>query len=186
MRGEIATSEAYAVEALTVGSSATSSTRCRWSAELDLFVHDGVDKFRRDGNWAIAHGVVIDTWELLGEHNPHLAIAYDVLLPYAHRFISVGWAADAYGTVERLLGVLAGLLEHWNDAEVHFRAGFEHDRRTVGVRQLARGHLQLARMYERRGATADDSKAAEVARAGLDLAAGVDLQVLRQRLSPYV
>ncbi|MEY2426153.1 MAG: eukaryotic-like serine/threonine-protein kinase, partial [Actinomycetota bacterium] len=155
-------------------------------AELDLFIHDGVDNFRRDGNWPIALGLVVDTWELLGDHNAQLEIAYDVLAPFAHRFISVGWAADAYGSVKRLLGVLAGLLERWDDAEAHFRAGFDDDRRTDGIRALVRGHVQLANMYRRRGASGDDALAAEVAREGLIAAEGTDLPVLVERLTKFV
>jgi tetratricopeptide (TPR) repeat protein len=153
--------------------------------ELDQFIHDGVDNFRRDGNWAIAQALVVDTWELLGDHNAQLEIAYGVLRPFAHRFISVGWAADAYGSVERCLGVLAGLLERWDDAEAHFRNGFEADRRSDGVRGVARGHLQLARMYQRRGAAGDELKAAEVAGAGLAAAENTELTVLVQRLAAF-
>jgi tetratricopeptide (TPR) repeat protein len=156
------------------------------ASELDVFIHDGVDNFRRDGNWAIAQALVVDTWELLGDHNAQTPIAYEVLKPFAHRFISVGWAADAYGSVERLLGVLAGLLERWDEAEAHFLAGFEADGRTGGIRGLVRGHLQLARMYQRRGADGDADKAGEVARAGLEAAAGIDLPVLTQGLALFI
>ncbi len=156
------------------------------ATELDLFIHHGVDNFRRDGNWAIGLAVTIDAWELLGDHNAQLQIAYDVLSPFGHRWVTVGWAADAYGSVQRLLGVLAGLLEQWDKAEAHFRAGFEADRRTDGIRQLVRGHVQLANMYRRRGASGDDAKATEVARSGLAAAAGTELPVLTERLNAFL
>ena len=73
---------------------------------------------------------------------------YDLLAPYADRYVQVIFAAN-WGSVQRVLGMLAGVLERHDDAEGHFRAGARgqrahrrgaHDGRdAVRVRRAAAG-----------------------------------------------
>jgi hypothetical protein len=147
--------------------------------ELRVVLEQGVENFRRDGNWAIAMGILTDTWDSLDDDDPQQRVAYELLLPFRHRFVAIGWAADAYGSVERLLGILAGRLGMWDEMADHFRAGIEADTRGGGLRMAARAHWQWAKALQRRG---DVDGARETARRGLVLAEQMELPLLTQRL----
>jgi hypothetical protein len=147
--------------------------------ELRVVLKDGVENVRGDGNWAIALGILADTWDSLDDDDPQQRVAYELLLPFRHRFVAIGWAADAYGSVERLLGVFAGRLGMWDAMADHFRAGIEADTRTGGLRMASRAHWQWAKALLRRG---DTEGARETARRGLALAEQMELPLLTERL----
>ena len=53
---------------------------------------------------------------------------YDVMSPYTGLNV-IAVPEVLFGSVDRVLGVLAGMLGRWEDAEGHFTAALEMDRR---------------------------------------------------------
>ncbi len=127
--------------------------------ELEVVLGPGVENFPADGNWGISLALLADVWDQLGEPDPRQQDAYDLLLPFQHRFVTVGWAADAFGSVHRPLGVLAALLGRHDAADAHFTAAIAADLAIDGVRAALRGKWQLAKMLLRRDGPGDRARA---------------------------
>jgi tetratricopeptide (TPR) repeat protein len=88
------------------------------------------------------------------EDADHAAWFYSQLEPYQERIMHVSWRI-ALGAADRLLGVLAGVLSRYHQAERHFEVALDiHER--IGARPLtARTQLDYARMLRKRGAERD-------------------------------
>ncbi|MHB8466066.1 MAG: ATP-binding protein [Acidimicrobiales bacterium] len=151
-------------------------------AELRPVAEVGVANIRRDGNWPIGISLLADVWDALGEPDPEASVAYELFLPFAHRFVNVGNAADSYGSVHRTLGVFATLVERYDAAERHFLAGIDADARTDGQRCVVRGQWQYAKMLVRRGAAGDRERADGIAEDGLATAERLGLTAAAERL----
>lgn len=81
-------------------------------------------------------------------HRDAGATLYRLLMPYAGRFSVSGIGAACFGSTERPLGRLAHLLEHFDDADRHFRQALAAHRRagaTLLIAHTLRDHAALLR-----------------------------------------
>jgi ATP/maltotriose-dependent transcriptional regulator MalT len=86
---------------------------------------------------------------------------YELLAPYAGRNVVVGRAASCNGSASRLLGILAGVLGEWEEAERRFFEAREMHVRMGARPWLARTELAWAEMLLARGETGDEAAARE-------------------------
>ena len=109
---------------------------------------DGLRAVPRDWFWFFTTVLLAETACALRDRE-RAAQLYDLLAPYADRYVQVIFAAN-WGSVQRVLGMLAGVLERHDDAEGHFRAALEANARIGAVlmtaeTQCAYGAMLLAR-----------------------------------------
>lgn len=121
-------------------------------------------------------------------HAPRLA---ELLQPYAGRCIVFGAHTASLGAADRLLGLLAGALQQWDEAQRHFEAALDFDVRSGGRPWLPRTRCDFARMLLQRGAAGDHERAQSLLDAALDEAQALGLAsvaaqaaALRQPLLP--
>jgi hypothetical protein len=86
---------------------------------------------------------------------------YELLLPYAHCNL-LNWVEVCAGSTSRYLGLLATTMSRWSDAEHHYEAAIEMDRRTGGWPWLAHSQDDYAHMLLARGRRGDRERALEL------------------------
>ena len=80
-----------------------------------------------DEEWTFGMSLLAEGSALLGDAGSARKL-YDVLSPYSGLNV-IAVPEVLFGSVDRVLGVLAGMLGRWEDAEGHFTAALEMDRR---------------------------------------------------------
>jgi hypothetical protein len=86
---------------------------------------------------------------------------YDVLAPHGGRNVLVGRAATCNGSASRLLGILAGVLGEWEEAERRFFEAREMHVRMGAKPWLARTELAWGEMLLARGGAGDEEAGRE-------------------------
>jgi DNA-binding SARP family transcriptional activator/tetratricopeptide (TPR) repeat protein len=110
--------------------------------------------------WFFGAGLLAEVCAALGDRR-RAAILYDLLLPYAD-CNQLNYAEICCGSTFRYLGLLATTMSRWQDAERHFQAAIEMDRRTGGRPWLAHSQADYARMLTARGEPGDGEKARDL------------------------
>jgi len=87
---------------------------------------------------------------------------YDLLLPYRDIAVTVPIVTLCCGSAARYLGMLAGVLEHWDAAEEHFETALAMDERMKALPWLAHTQHQFARALITRARRADFARAKEL------------------------
>jgi tetratricopeptide (TPR) repeat protein len=131
-------------------------------AAFERLAANDFSDFPRDAFWLIALTLLAEVCAVLDDA-PHAAKLHELLLPYAERHVVVGRAAAAYyGSVQRLLGLLATTLGRWDEAESHFYSALlKHAQ--VGARPwLAHTQYAYAALLLQRGKGGDRQKAGEL------------------------
>ena len=105
---------------------------------------------------------------------------YDLLEPYAERFVQVIFAVN-WGSAQRQLAMLAGVLERFDAAEEHFRAALAANERIGAVLMTAETQCAYGTLLLRRGAAGDRDQAKSLAAAVEQVAAPRALAGLRGR-----
>jgi len=105
---------------------------------------------------------------------------YDLLAPYAERFVQVIFAAN-WGSVQRQLGMLAAVGERFDVAEEHFRAALAANGRIGAVLMTAETEVGYGALLARRGGPGDRARAAALAGHVELIAAPRGLNGLRRR-----
>jgi hypothetical protein len=125
---------------------------------------------------------------LLGDASA-AARAYEVLLPYAGRVLTIARAAVCWGPADSFLGRLAATAGLWDEAERHFEAGLAACERLGARAMAARTRWWHAEMLRARGRPGDAEWAGELETAarqeagamGLALEEGVSGSAARAR-----
>jgi tetratricopeptide (TPR) repeat protein len=91
----------------------------RARAEIDALAPTGIANWPRGVHWLAQLSWVGRAAAVVGDRE-RAAEIYTVLSPYADRTILIGPSFFCHGSVARALGVLAGALERWDEAAVHF------------------------------------------------------------------
>ena len=117
-------------------------------------------------------------WHLRDESRAHEL--YNLLLPYANRNVIVGPMANFYGSTSRYLGLLATVLERWDEAEGHFSDAVEMHRR-LSPPWLGWTHYDYADMFLRRDSSGDREKALAMLSQALDIAQRLEMKALLER-----
>jgi tetratricopeptide (TPR) repeat protein len=107
----------------------------------DIGAHDLTREYI-DAEWLVTVCLLPDVYRALGADSA-AARLYDALLPYAHLY-SQAPIEVTFGSVARALGVLAAALGRLDDAERHFEAAIQTERRMHAAPWLAHVQHDLA------------------------------------------
>ena len=153
-----------------------------WRAILPLAhlmagdVEAGVGEFRRlardefaavprDMFWFTAIALLAEACSLIGD-TEQAPVLYRLLLPHRERLIQVTQAAS-FGSAERFLGLVAGVVGDWDAAERHFEAGLARNI-ACGVRPIVPlMRREYAEMLIARDGAGDAERALELLRVTL-------------------
>jgi tetratricopeptide (TPR) repeat protein len=126
-------------------------------AALESIAACGFSDVPFDEEWLVSMSLLAETASKLSaaEYAPAL---YKRLLPYRDR-VTVSYPEISIGAVERYLGLLATMMQRWDDAERHFGAALELNARVGGRPWVAHTTADLARMLIARARPADRDRA---------------------------
>jgi tetratricopeptide (TPR) repeat protein len=118
--------------------------------ELTALATDGFALIPRDASWMPAVAGIVEVCVQLRDRDSGRTL-YAMLRPYAHRSVMIGAGSASWGSVKRLLGRLAMLLERWDEAERWFEEARALHERMASPPLLARTSCDHAEMLLQRG-----------------------------------
>jgi len=128
--------------------------------ELDRLAAADFADIPRDMYWLACQWLLAEVVARLGDRRRAERLYAD-LLPYRDRCATVPMTFNG-GSVERALGLLAGVLDRYDEAAAHFEAAIMVNRR-IGARPwVAHAEHEYARLRLARGSAADRAHAAEL------------------------
>ena len=130
-------------------------------AELDRFTHERFASLPDDMLGPLLAGLLSETAARLGDRDA-AGVLHERLAPLAGRVLVVGTGHYSAGAADQYLGLLAGVLERWDDAVVHLERAVELNRTVGALAHLARTELRLAEVLTRRAGPGDLDRAAEL------------------------
>jgi DNA-binding SARP family transcriptional activator len=135
------------------------------SRDLADLARDGFTALPFDQEWLCATSFLADTAALV-DNAQAAAELYTLLAPWGG-FTVADPSESLRGSLQRDLGLLAGVLERWDDAVAHFEAALEANER-MGMRPwFARTQENYGRMLRLRAAPGDMERAEELLTAAL-------------------
>jgi tetratricopeptide (TPR) repeat protein len=154
-------------------------------AVFETVAEPGFDALPRDANWLIALTLLAEVCTALGDATRAREL-YDLLAPHGGRNVLVGRGASCNGCASRLLGMLAGVLGEWDDAERRFFEAREMHVRMGARPWLARTELAWAEMLLARGEPGDDVAARERLAEAIVIGDALGMVVLAERARALV
>jgi class 3 adenylate cyclase/DNA-binding NarL/FixJ family response regulator len=135
--------------------------------------------------WVGSIAYLTEVCAFLGDAH-HAATLYQLLLPYAGRTVVVGGGVVCYGAASRYLGILATIMQRWDEAEQHF-----HDALAMNARMGARpwlAHTQhaYAVMLLSRKQPGDREQALSLLDEALGTARELGMRVLEERITTQI
>ena len=144
-------------------------------AELDEIVAGNVDTLPRDLFRYFGLAVLADVAATVGAIEPASAL-YELLAPQAGRCIVLSYGSATVGAADRLRGMLAGMMQMWDEAERHFEDAIDLNARMGARIWLARTHLSYAQMLCRRMRPGDREKAMALVQQALEAAQDIGMR----------
>ena len=108
---------------------------------------------------------------------------YELLLPYQHMTVTVGFTVVCYGAASRFLGLLADLLEDRESAETHFQRALAMNEQMQAWPWLAHTQADYAAALRRWGGVPDLARADGLATAAMATALRLGLALLQRKLA---
>jgi tetratricopeptide (TPR) repeat protein len=138
------------------------------------------DDLRQDAMWMGSIAYLADICVYLRDRvrAQHL---YRILLPFDGLNTVVGYSAACYGASSRYLGMLAALLENWNDAARHFEDALAMNARIDAPVWVAHTQYQYAMMLLARGLLSDRERAFEMLGSATATARALGMRSLEER-----
>jgi tetratricopeptide (TPR) repeat protein len=150
-------------------------------AEIDRHARSGFADLPRDGLWILHLCALTEACVLIGDQQ-RAAQLYDLLSPYAERN-AISLSTMPFGPVALRLGMLAAMLERWEEAERHFEAAMEGCSR-LGARVVtARVLYERSRMLLSRGADGDQARIVELLAQAEVICRELDLPGIAKRVT---
>src|SRR5205085_2401006 len=147
--------------------------------ELARMRADGLDDLR-PSLWLASLAYLADACSALGDAQA-AADVYAELQPYAGSNVMIGHLVSCYGSADRYLGMLAGALGEWTQAEAHFESALDLNVRLGARTWLAHTYFEYARMLLARRAGSDRSRATALLGEALALSEAIGLASLTAR-----
>ena len=117
-----------------------------------------LDDLPKDSFWLINLALLAEACTIVDDLG-HASQLYAMLEPHKTRPVLVDHGSVCFGSVARLLGGLATVLDRFDDAERHFKRAMEDHTRWGARPALARTRMNYADMLIRRDALGDREKA---------------------------
>ncbi len=117
---------------------------------------------RTDTQWLVSLVLLAEVCVVL-EDEHRAEVLYELLRPHTGLNVVVGNTAVSWGSTDRLLGALAGILRRFEEAEGHFEAALEMHGRMGAHPWTAHTQHDFARMLQARGEARDRDRALELA-----------------------
>jgi DNA-binding CsgD family transcriptional regulator len=147
--------------------------------ELARLTAEGLDGLRAS-LWLASLVYLSDACSLLGDERL-ASLLYSKLEPHAGTNVQIGHLVACYGAADRYLGALAATLGEWEQAEGHFEASLELNRRLGARTWLAHSEYEYARMLLARGRPEDRGAASTLLGHALTRAAEIGMPALAAR-----
>jgi class 3 adenylate cyclase/tetratricopeptide (TPR) repeat protein len=129
-------------------------------SEVERHGRNGFGELPRDGLW-ILHLCGLAEASVLLRDEPKAAELYELLAPFADRN-AISISTMPFGPVAMRLGMVAALLERWEEAEKQFNRAMELCE-VMGAQAIeARVLVEHARMLLARGGASDDERAGDL------------------------
>jgi tetratricopeptide (TPR) repeat protein len=129
-------------------------------AEIERHARSGFADLPRDGLWILHLCALAEACVAIRDQQ-RAAQLYDLLSPYAERN-AISLSTLPFGPTALRLGMLATMLERWEEAERHFEAALERCSRLGARAVTARVLYERSRMLLARGAGGDHASAVEL------------------------
>jgi predicted ATPase/DNA-binding CsgD family transcriptional regulator len=146
-----------------------------------LAQHDFAD-FPQDGLWVTCITYLAEVCAFL-QDAVRAATLYRLILPYAGRNVVVGGAVLCYGAASHYLGMLATILERWDDAAQHFQDALAMNAQIGARPYLAYTQHQYARMLLARNQPGDRDQATSLLEEALTTAHALGMRALEEILT---
>jgi tetratricopeptide (TPR) repeat protein len=148
-------------------------------AALDGLLARDLGNEHLDAEWLLAMNLLPDVCGFLGDAEA-AARLHTLLLPYAERYAQAPLEAT-FGSIARGLGVLATAMARYDEAERHFEAAIELERRMAAVPWLAHARHDFAAMLLRREGPGDRGRAGELLAEARSAYRELDMDVWAER-----
>jgi tetratricopeptide (TPR) repeat protein len=159
---------------------AESADRRAAAAEIARHAGSGFADIRRDGFFLLSLSSLADACVLVGDTSRGRRI-YELLLPFADRN-TVSLTLQPHGPVALRLGMLAAMLERWEEAEEHFETALGRCD-LLGARAFRpRVLLEQARVLIARGGDGDRERAGALLEDARSTAEDLGLQGVLERI----
>jgi tetratricopeptide (TPR) repeat protein len=150
-------------------------------AEIERHARSGFADLPRDGLWILHLCTLAEACVLIRDRQ-RAGQLYDLLSPYAERN-AISLSTVPFGPVALRLGMLAAMLERWEEAERHFEAAMERCSQ-LGARPVtARVLYERSRMLLARGADGEQARAVEVLGQAEAICRELDLPGIAKRVT---
>ncbi len=128
---------------------------------FDQFAREGFATLPKDISWLIVVYLLTEICAVLDDA-ARASELYDIFLPYAARNVITGPPSLCTGSASRQLGMMATLMERYDDAERHFEHALAFDQKMDARPWVAHTQYNYARMLARRAAPGDRRRALEL------------------------
>jgi tetratricopeptide (TPR) repeat protein len=143
---------------------------------VEDMTRDDIWALPRDNQWLLGMSILADAAALVPDP-PHVETMYERLVPFAGKN-AIGVAQGVTGAVDRSLGLLASLLQRFDEAERHFQDAFRVNE-SMGARPwTARSQKEYAGMLAARDGPGDKKGAASLATTALKAAERLGMPAL--------
>ncbi|MEA2451216.1 MAG: eukaryotic-like serine/threonine-protein kinase [Thermoleophilaceae bacterium] len=146
----------------------------------DELIADEFALLPRDANWLTSLTLLAEGVARLRLRD-HSAEIYNELLPFANRNVVVGGGWVCHGSTSRFLGMLAAVLERYDDAERHFAVAIQMNQRLKARPLVALTRADYAEMLAERGDDADLERANELIGEALRVGGEIGMRGLVER-----
>jgi hypothetical protein len=136
---------------------------------VERLTHDDLRDLPRDLTWLASLSVLAEAVSLL-EDRARAPLLYDLLRPYADRYVVIGFGFICWGSVARYLGLLATTLGRWEEAARHFESARVANERIGARPALARTLHDHAAMLRAASDPRDRDRAATLLAEAHDVA----------------
>jgi eukaryotic-like serine/threonine-protein kinase len=148
-------------------------------AEIERHARDGFAGLPRDGLWILHVSALAQACVLLRDHE-RAATLYELLAPYADRN-AISVSTIPFGPVAMRLGMLATLLERWDDAQRQFEVALDQCDR-MGARPIrAMTAIEFARMLRARGTVGDEDRGDDLLRDATGICEELEMHSILER-----
>jgi tetratricopeptide (TPR) repeat protein len=159
--------------------------RERAMQELGWVARDELSNVPRDMHWLLCTALLAEACGILADPR-WSAIVYRQLKPYKNRLVVFGYGVGSWGSVSRLLGILATTMSRWAEAEEHFQTALARETRSRIQPWVAWTLLAYARMLVIQGRISDRDRATELATAAQEIGSALGMTRLSDEAAQLI